>query len=88
MEATIVYDNKKDRELLNLINSKFPIFINYIDYNTATGRKESFRIKSPWGAILNPFVVVKEDDKIIKVFYSEKWNAVQQFIDWLNDSKN
>lgn len=88
MNVIVVYDNKKDREYLNLIDSKFPIFIEFINYNTVKGRKEAFTIKNPWGAKLNPFVVVKEDDKIINVFYSEKQNAIQQLIDFLNESKN
>ena len=84
MEAIIVYDNKKDRELLDLIDSKFPIFIKYIDFNTVEGSKEAYRIKSHWGAIKNPFVVVQEKEKILKVFYSEKNNAVNQLISYLN----
>lgn len=86
MEATIIYEEKEDREFLNLIDSKLPIFINYIDYNTTKGRKEAHKIKSHWGAIKNPFILLSEEDKIIKVFYSEKDNAVQQFVKYLNDS--
>lgn len=88
MEAIIVYDNKKDKELLNLINSKVPIFINYIDFNTTNGRKEAYKIKSHWAAKKNPFIVVQEGEEIIKVFYSENSNAVNQLISFLNDSKN
>lgn len=84
MEATIIYDNKKDRELLNLVDSKFPIYIKYIDFNTVEGRKEAYRVKSHWGAIKNPFVVIQDEEKIIKVFYSEKNNAIQQFVNFLN----
>ncbi|MBO6243873.1 MAG: hypothetical protein J6O41_04835 [Clostridia bacterium] len=85
MTATVVYDNRKDRELLELIDSKFPIFIQYIDFNTKDGRKEAFQVKSHWAAKLNPFVVVEDEDKIIKVFYSEESNAIQQLINYLND---
>ena len=94
LEATIVYDNIKDKELLNLIDSKVPIFIEYIDFNTVNGRKESYRIKSSWAARKNPFIVVIDkdnEDKIVKVFYSDGKgnNAVQQFINYLNnDCKN
>lgn len=86
MEAIVVYDNKKDRGLLNLVDSKFPIFIQYIDFNTVDGRKEAYRVKSHWAARMNPFVVVQEGEEIIKVFYSEKDNAIQQLINYLNDS--
>ena len=89
MTATVVYDNKKDKELLNLIDSKVPIFIKYIDFNTVDGRKEAYQVKSHWGARMNPFVVVEEGEEIIKVFYSEKDNAINQLINYLNnDCKN
>jgi hypothetical protein len=88
MEAIVIYDNKKDRELLDLIDSKFPIFIEYIDYNTVSGRKEAFKVKSHWSAKMNPFVVVQDGEKIIKVFYSEKNNAINQLINFLNEGKN
>ena len=86
MNVIVVYNNDKDRELLESVDSKFPIFINFINYNTTKGRKESYKIKSEWGAKENPFVIVEEADKIIKVFYSEKNNAINQLIDFLNDS--
>ena len=86
MEAIIIYDNKKDKDFLDLIDSKVPIFITYIDFNTVEGRKEAYQIKSHWAAKLNPFVVVQEKDKIIKVFYSESGkNAIQQLINYLNN---
>lgn len=85
MEAIIIYNDKKDREFLNLIDSKFPIFIEYIDSSTKDGKKKSIQIKSHWGARKEPFVIVQENEKIIKVFYSEKSNAIQQLIDYLND---
>lgn len=85
MEAIVIYDDKKDRELLNLVDSKFPIFVKYIDFNTIDGRKEAYKIKSYWGAKLNPFVVVQKEEKIIKVFYSETQNAINQLINYLNE---
>ena len=89
MEAIIVYDNKKDRKLLDLVDSKFPIFIEYVDSNTTKGKKEAYRIKSHWAAKINPFVVVQENEKILKVFYTESGkNAVQQLINYLNEGFN
>ena len=89
MEAIVIYENKKDKEFLDLIDSKIPIFIRYIDYNTIEGRKEAYKVKSHWAARMNPFVVVQEDEEIIKVFYSESGkNAVQQLINYLNESFN
>ena len=88
MNVKVVYDNNKDRELLNLVDSKFPFFIEYIDYNTTNGRKDAYKIKSHWGAKKNPFVIVEDEEKIIKVFYSEEKNAIQQLINYLNEGFN
>lgn len=86
MEAIVVYDDKKDRELLNSVDSKFPLFIHYVNFNTPKGRKEAYKVKSHWSAIKNPFVVLTEGDNVIDVFYSEKDNAINQLINFLNDS--
>ena len=87
MNAVVVYDNIKDKELLDKINLGVPFFIDYINVNTVKGKKESYKIKSRWGAKLNPFIELYDDEnKIIKVFYSEKQNAVNQLISYLNGS--
>lgn len=90
MEANIIYDDIKDRELVELIDSKFPIFVNYINFNSTKERKEAYRIKSHWAAKANPFVELKEGDKVIKVFYSDAKgdNAINQFINYLNNDRN
>jgi hypothetical protein len=89
VKAKVVYDNIKDKELLDKINLKVPFFIEYINVNTKDGKKEGFRVKSHWGARLNPFVELLDDEnKIIKVFYSEKNNAINQLTAYLNESKN
>lgn len=87
MEIKIVYDNKKDKEFLNLTYSEIPYFVDYIESST----KEAYRLKSHWAAIKNPFVVISDKDEIVKVFYSDTKgsNAIQQLINYLNnDSKN
>lgn len=87
MNAVVVYDNIKDKELLDKINLGVPFFIDYINVNTVKGKKESYKVKSHWGAKLNPFIELYNDEnKIIKVFYSEKQNAVNQLISYLNGS--
>lgn len=85
--ANVIYEDNRDRELLELSNSRFPIFINYIDYTTSQGKKEAYRIKSHWAARANPFVELWDEDKVIKVFYSdaEGDNAIYQLINYLNN---
>ena len=87
MNAVVVYDNIKDKELLDKINLGVPFFIDYINVNTVKGKKESYKVKSHWGAKLNPFIELYDDEnKIIKLFYSETQNAVNQLISYLNGS--
>ena len=92
MEAIVVYDNKKDRELLDLVYLEFPLFMHYVDFNTKDGRKEAYRIKSHWAAIKNPFVVLVDNEgNTLKVFYSDDKgdSAIYQLINYLkNGSKN
>ena len=52
-----------------------PIF-HLIDMNTVKGRKEGFKLKSHWGAKLNPFAIVYQDDIPVKAFYSESGKDV------------
>lgn len=86
LHIKVIYDNNKDKELLEKIYLEVPIFIDFIDFNTPEGRKKAYKIKSQYSAKLNPFVQV-EDSKheIIKVFWSENGSAINQLIQWLND---
>ena len=89
MNAVVVYDNIKDKELLDKIHLRVPFFVEYVNMNTIKGKKEGFRIKSPWSAKLNPFIELYDDEnKIIKVFYSEAGNACNQLISYLNESQS
>ena len=84
MEVDIIYSDNKDREFFDLIGSKFPIFVNYI-----SNRNEAYKIKSYWGAKKDPFIILKNKDKIEKIFYSDVKgdNALIQLINYLNDCK-
>lgn len=89
MKVNIVYDNIKDRELVELTPNKFPIFVNFIDFNTVEGRKEAYRIKGKWAARANPFVEVLDDkNQTLRCFYSEEKSAIGQLIQFLNESTN
>lgn len=82
MKVKVIYENKKDKELIELVRFSTPFFVEYIDATTKNGKKESYRIKSPFAAKMNPFIVVYDDeDNFVSAFYSEKSNACQQFID-------
>lgn len=83
MKVKLVYDNDKDKEFMSLIEIKTPFFIDYIDMNSLNGRKEGFKVLNYWSAKKLPFIeVTNDEDKLIKVFYSEIGNSVNQFIKW------
>ena len=82
----IVYDNDKQKKLV--LNSKFKIepTIEFYNTNTKEGRK-GYKIKGEWGARKNPFVLLEDNGKPIKAFYSENdWedNAIIQMINYLS----
>lgn len=88
LNVTIVYDNKQDRELLNLIDLTVPFFVDYIDMNTVKGRKEGFKLMNYWSAKKLPLVVIATDklDATPIVKYSDMGeNAINQLIKYLND---
>lgn len=85
MNAIVVYDNIRDKELLDNINLEVPFFVEYINMNTTSGKRQGTKIKYHWGAKLNPFIELYENNEIIQVFYSEKGNACNQLISYLND---
>lgn len=89
MQVTVIYDNLKDRKLFELVSINIPVFFNFLDLNTTKGHKEGTKIKGYYGAKKNPFVEVKDNlDSLVKVFYSENGNAINQFITWINDNGN
>lgn len=90
MKVKIVFDNIKDKELIELVRFSTPFFVEYVDARTRDGKKEAYKIKSEFGAKKNPFVVVYDDeDKFISCFWSEDQNACQSFINlYKNESKD
>lgn len=88
-QVKVIYNNDKDKELLNLVDTTIPFFVDYVNMNTVKGRKEGIKLMNYWGAKKVPFVVIEDSDSkspIIK--YSDVGeNAVNQLIKFLNESK-
>lgn len=91
-QVTVVYDNIKDKELLDLNCSIIPYFIKYINLNTVKGRTEGFKLLNYWSAKKLPLVIIEDLDNkeslpIIK--YSDVGeNAINQFIKLLNENNS
>jgi len=82
MKVKVVYNNINDKELIKLVQLSTPFFVEFIDSATKNGKKEAYKIKSPFSARKEPFIVIyDEQDRFVTCLYSEERNAVQQFID-------
>lgn len=84
----ITYTDKQDKEYFDKVNTQIPVYIHYYNMSSAKDIKEGRRIKNYGAAKKDPFILVKEEDKVIQCFYSENGNAVNQLISWLNANKS
>lgn len=86
LNIRVVYDNEQDKELLNLMDTTVPFFVDYINMHSSEGRKTGFKLLNYWSATKLPFVVVED---FPKVFYSEIGeNAINQLLKWLNENSS
>lgn len=74
IKVFLTYTNSSEIE--KVIDSK-SITFHFIDMLSTRGKKEGWKLKNYWGAKLDPFAVIIENDIPIKVFYSEVENVVE-----------
>ena len=89
MTAKIVFKDLKDKEFFDLVDLKTPIFVEFINIDTVKGKKEGWKLMNYYGTTTFPFIELEIDESNRIPFYSERGNAVGQFINYLNnDCKN
>ena len=89
MTATVVYKDLKDKEFLDLVDLKTPIFVEFINIDTVKGKKEGWKLMNYYGTTTFPFIELEIDESNRIPFYSERGNAIGQLINYLNnDCKN
>jgi hypothetical protein len=76
IELILVSANLEDEDkvLKSEVVDKF--YFKFIDSNSVYTKKEAYTLKTDWGAKKEPFCMVKEKDKVLRCFYSEKSNKV------------
>lgn len=84
-DVFIVYNNEKQLSDIGDTSKYSPIF-HFIDVTTFKGKKEGWKIKSYYGAKLDPFVVILDNEKPIKAFYSEAEDVINSLIKYLDDN--
>lgn len=60
---------------------------HFIDTGTKKGSKEGWKLKSHWGAKLDPFILITENETPIKAFYSEAGDVINNLIKHLENEK-
>ena len=77
---TVVYNDPKQIESIKDIDG-----CQFIDIVTKKGKKDGWAVKSHWGAKLDPFILIEDNGKAIKAFYSEAGNAVEDFLKYIRN---
>ena len=84
-DIIIVYRNKSQLDKIGDTSKYTPIF-HFVDSLAKKSKKEAWRIKSYYGAKLDPFAVILDDEKPIKAFYIEAEDVINSLIKYLNSN--
>lgn len=81
----VIYNDKNQLNKIGDTSKYTPIF-QFIDSLCKKSKNKAKKIKSYYGAILDPFAVILEDEKPIKAFYSEAEDVIDSLIKYLNNN--
>ena len=88
MTAKIVFKDLKDKEFFDLVDLKTPILVEFINIDTVKGKKEGWKLMNYYGTTTFPFIELEIDESNRIPFYSERGNAVGQFINYINNENS
>ena len=77
---TVVYNDPKQIESIRDMDN-----CQFIDIMTKKGKKEGWAVKSHWGAKLDPFILIEDNGKVTKAFYSEAGDAISEFLNYIEN---
>ena len=84
-DIIVVYSDKNQLDRIGDTSKYTPIF-HFVDSLAKKSKKEAWRIKSYYGAKLDPFAVILDDKKPIKAFYTEAEDVIDSLIKYLNSN--
>lgn len=84
-DIIVVYSDKNQLDRIGDTSKYTPIF-HFVDSLAKKSKKEAWRIKSYYGAKLDPFAVILDDKKPIKAFYTEAEDVIDSLIKYLNNN--
>ena len=84
-DIIVVYSDKSQLDRIGDTSKYTPIF-HFVDSLAKKSKKEAWKIKSYYGAKLDPFAVILDDEKPIKAFYTEAEDVINSLIKYLNSN--
>lgn len=84
-DIIVVYSDKSQLDRIGDTSKYTPIF-HFVDSLAKKSKKEAWRIKSYYGAKLDPFAVILDNEKPIKAFYTEAEDVINSLIKYLNSN--
>lgn len=84
-DIIVVYSDKSQLDRIGDTSKYTPIF-HFVDSLAKKSKKEAWRIKSYYGAKLDPFAVILDDERPIKAFYTEAEDVIDSLIKYLNSN--
>ena len=84
-DVIVIYSDKNQLDRIGDTSKYTPIF-RFVDSLAKKSKKEAWRIKSYYGAKLDPFAVILDDEKPIKAFYTEAEDVIDSLIKYLNNN--
>ena len=84
-DVIIVYSSESQLDRIGDTSKYTPIF-HFVDSLAKKSKKEAWRIKSYYGAKLDPFAVILDGEKPIKAFYTEAEDVIDSLIKYLNNN--
>ena len=84
-DIIIVYSDKSQLDRIGDTSKYTPIF-HFVDSLAKKSKKEAWRIKSYYGAKLDPFAIILDGEKPIKAFYTEAEDVIDSLIKYLNNN--
>lgn len=82
MLVTILYENDAQYDLFKVLESSTDVPFKFL----YTSEKEAFRLKRHWAAKKCPFAVVTDEDRLVKIFYSEATDVLTELEKYLNEN--
>ena len=84
-EVIVVYSDKSQLDRIGDTSKYTPIF-HFVDSLARKSKKEAWRVKSYYGAKLDPFAVILDNEKPIKAFYTEAEDVIDSLTKYLNNN--